>query len=41
MLKKLLFGAGLAYLYRKFRGGSRTTGDYDYNRRSRRGGWGL
>lgn len=28
MLKKLLFGAGLAYLYRKFMGGSRRSSAY-------------
>ena len=28
MIKKLLFGAGMAYLYRKFRGGSRRPSTY-------------
>lgn len=33
MLKKLLFGAGMAYVARKFMGGRRSSRDYD-----RRGG---
>ena len=29
MLKKLLFGAGVAYMARKFMGGRRSSRDYD------------
>jgi len=37
MLKKLLFAGGMAYLWRKFRGGSRMSGN-DSLIGSRRGG---
>ncbi|MGI8611141.1 MAG: hypothetical protein ACR2KH_02540 [Sphingomicrobium sp.] len=37
MLKKLLFAGGMAYLWRKFRGGSRMSGN-DSLISSRRGG---
>ena len=36
MIKKLLVGAGMAWLARKFMGGGRRSSDYD-----RRGGGGL
>jgi hypothetical protein len=37
MLRKLLFAGGMAYLWRKFRGGSRMSGDNSMLG-SRRGG---
>ena len=39
MIKKLIFGAGMAWLYRKFMGGSRSSGSYGRSGRRSFGRW--